>query len=204
MAGDADCERLWSMLMIHVALSHLTERLNEFLVRGLGLTEELVVLSQLSDQNGGSAPATAGKLVLFLANVEKENIARNSPSIRTESSGSIQRFPPAHMNLYVMLTANFDGGSYVEALKMLSAAILFFQKNPVFDHQSSPGLDQRIEKLVLDIENLPWEALSNIWSIQGGKYLPSVLYKVRMVTFDSQDIRALEPDARSLDTNVRT
>jgi hypothetical protein len=189
--------------MIHVALAHITERLNEFLARGLGLTEDLAVLSQLSDRDGSPTPGAGNKLVLFLVNLEKEHAARSSQAVKGGAGDSVRRFPSLHLKLYVMLTANFDGGSYPEALKMLSAAILFFQRNPVFDHHSSPSLDQRIEKLILDIENLPWQEMANLWGTQGGKYLPSVLYKVRMVAFDSEDIRALEPAARELATNIR-
>lgn len=190
--------------MIYVALSHLTERLNEYLARGLGLTEDLVVLSQISDQDGSSSHEVMNKLALFLVNIEKEYVMGNSPIAKAGANGSIQKAPPAHMNLYIMLAANFASSNYAEALKMLSAAILFFQKNPVFDHHTSPGLDERIEKMILDIENLDRQDLSNIWSTQGGKYLPSVLYKVRMVTFDSQDIRIVEPDARQMDLGVRS
>jgi hypothetical protein len=181
----------------------LSERLNEFLARGSGLSEDLVVLSQLSEQDGGASPGTLNKLVLFLVNIEKEHAAGTSPSPKTSSSGSIRRTPPAHLNLYVMLAANFGGSNYPEALKMISAAVLFFQKNQVFDHNSSPGLDSRVEKLVLDIENLGRQDLANLWATQGGKYVPSVLYKVRMVSLDSRDIDALEPTARQLDTGVR-
>ncbi len=76
---------------------------------------------------------------------------------------------------------------------MLSAAILFFQKNPVFDHQLRPDLDTRIERLTLEIENLDRQDLSNLWGSLNAKYVPSVFYKVRMVSFASQDIRSLEP-----------
>lgn len=86
---------------------------------------------------------------------------------------------------------------------MISAAILYFQKNPVFDHQSHPGLDARIQRLTLEIENLDRQALNNLWGALNGKYVPSVLYKVRMVSFDSQDVRSFEPTVQSPSTNLR-
>ena len=41
---------------------------------------------------------------------------------------------------------------------------------------------------MLDMENLNIQDASNLWGMLSGKYLPSVLYKVRMVSFDGADI----------------
>jgi len=37
--------------------------------------------------------------------------------------------------------------------------------------------------------NLDIQALSNLWSALGCKYMPSVVYKVRMLSIDSQEIK---------------
>ena len=93
-----------------------------------------------------------------------------------------------------MVAACFNGGNYPEALKLISHAVSYFQRQPYFDHQNSPDLDKRISKLALDIENLNVQDLSSLWGVLSGKYLPSVLYKVRMVSFDSGDVmNKLEP-----------
>jgi hypothetical protein len=87
-----------------------------------------------------------------------------------------------------MMAANFGAGNYAEALKSISQAISFFQQQTSFDLKNSPGLDPRIEKLILDIENLKIPDLNNLWGLLGGRYLPSVFYKVRMITVDSEAI----------------
>jgi hypothetical protein len=63
----------------------------------------------------------------------------------------------------------------------------------VIDRVNSPDLDDRIEKLILDIENTPPQAMSNIWGVLGGRYLPSVLYRVRMVAVGGEEIRERVP-----------
>lgn len=188
--------------MIHAALSHLTSRLNEFLARGLGISEDIVVLSQLADSDGSSPPGIANKLVLLLAGIEREHAAGMGSATNAGGAWTASRPLPLHLNLHVMLAANFSGANYPEALKMISAAILFFQKNPVFDRQSSPTLDARIDKLILDIEHMGRQDLANLWGVLGGRYLPSVLYRVRMVTFDSQDIAALTPNILGTDRKM--
>jgi hypothetical protein len=87
----------------------------------------------------------------------------------------------------LLLSANFQQSNYEEGLGLLSAAISFFQYTAVLNHQNTPELDSSVEKLVFEIVNLNIQELSQIWGIHGGKYLPSVLYKVRTVTI-SEDI----------------
>jgi hypothetical protein len=174
--------------MIHGAVSHIASQLNLFLKRSFDLNEDVVVMSSILGQDGTLAPNINNKLVVFLVNVEKET----TPAKHAGASGfdrSVSSYPPVFLNLYVMISAHFATSNYAESLKFLSNAISFFQRQPVFDHQLTPDLDKRIEKLVLDIENLNVQDLSSLWGILSGKYIPSILYKVRMVTFDSGDIK---------------
>ncbi|MCB1830920.1 MAG: DUF4255 domain-containing protein, partial [Gammaproteobacteria bacterium] len=94
------------------------------------------------------------------------------------------------LNLSLMFAANFSGGNYPEALKGISATLRFFQMTPVLDHQNTPELDRRIDRLALEIENLDIQQLSNLWGILSTRYLPSVLYKVRMITIDADAVKS--------------
>lgn len=172
--------------MIHAAVSHIANQLNQFLKRTFDLGEDVVVLSNLLEQDGTVAPNINNKLVVFLVNVEKDPVAPRQANIGSFDLSS--SYPPLFLNLYVMVAGNFGSSNYPEALKYLSNAASFFQRQPVFDHQITPELDRRISKLALDIENLNFQDLSSLWGALSGKYLPSILYKVRMVTFDSGDI----------------
>lgn len=183
--------------MINAAVSHLVVQLNQFLKQTYALTEDIVLMSGLVDAEGHAAPNTNNKLVVFLTHLEKDTVPyRQQAPGEAGASRAVISNPPLYLNLYVMIAANFTGANYSEALKLISGAIAYFQRHPVFDHQLSPSLDARIEKLMLDIENLKIHELSNIWTLLGGKYLPSVLYKVRMVAFDAEDIVARVPTVR--------
>ncbi len=175
--------------VINAAISHLANQLNQFLKRSFGLTEDIVTVSNIVEPDGSIAPNVNNKLVMLLTNIERDTVPFRKPS--SNASGNARSpisVPPLYLNLYVMVAANFSGKNYPEALKLISNTISFFQRQPVFDRNSTPDLDQRIEKLILDMENLKIQDLSNVWGLLGGKYLPSVLYKVRMVTFDAADI----------------
>lgn len=183
--------------MIDVAISHVAAQLNQSLRSRFGVAEDLVAISSLLEQDGSVVPEVTNKVVAFLVNVERETLPYRVGG-HSGPGRSVVTNAPVYLNLLVMFAANFGGRNYAEALKFLSATIGFFQARPAFDPQSSPGLDPRIDKLTLEIENLNTADLSNLWGILGGKYLPSILYRMRMVTIDEgrvtgQDTPILRP-----------
>lgn len=191
------------MDLIEAAVGHVASRLNEHLRRSFGLPEDVVEVSGVLEQDGTVAPNIDNKLVLFLVNIERDGA---SP-LHGNGAGLVPGsravgYPPVHLNLYVMVAAHFPGANYREALKFISGAIAFFQGNPVFSPTSSPDLDPGIDRLVMEIENLSLQELSHLWGVLAGKYLPSVLYKMRMVTVDSGSLRGITPSLRDPRTEV--
>ena len=177
--------------MIDAAINHIGSQLNQFLRRTFDLNEDIVEISNILEQDGNVASNVINKIALFLVNVEKDSVPyRQQNSIAAGSDRTVTSYPPLYLNLYVMFVGHFSGGNYPEALKFISNTISFFPRRPVFDHKNSPDLDKRIEKLILDIDNLSVQDLSHLWGMLGGNYLPSILYKVRIVSFDSGDVRA--------------
>lgn len=175
--------------MIDAALGHIAGQLNQHFRRSFQVPEDLVVLSNLHEQSGAQAPAVNNKLVLFLCGIERDTAAHRMPErgdVRQPTT--LQRNPPIFLNLMVICAANFSGGNYTEALKFLSSAIAYFQSMPMFDHHNSRDMDTRLERLVLNIENLNNNEMNSLWSIHGGHYLPSVLYRVRMVALDGNAV----------------
>ncbi|QEY17589.1 DUF4255 domain-containing protein [Cellvibrio sp. KY-GH-1] len=190
--------------MIQAAINHLAVQLNAYLKRTNNLTEDIVVVSSLVESDGNVAANTNNKLVLFLTNIEKDPVPQANAVRATGFDGrALVGSRSLYLNLYVMLAANFSGSNYPEALKFISKAIAFFQMQPVFDKQSTPDLDSRIDKLVLDIENLNIQDLSNLWGLLGGKYLPSVYYRVRMVSINPDNVIAQLPYATRPQSDVR-
>lgn len=179
--------------MINLAMQLLAEQLDQHLKRIYDLTEDTVAVTNLLEMDGSIVPNINNKLVMFLANIEKDSVSVRRAGAQESGERIAQHNAALNFNLYVMMTANFAGNNYPEALKFLSSTISYFQRHPVFNHQTAPEMDKRIEKLVLDVENLSIQDLSNLWSSLGGKYMPSILYRVRMVTFDSDVIISRQP-----------
>lgn len=182
--------------MIHIAISHIASQLNQYLKRTFDLNEDIVITSNIVEQDGTVVSHINNKLVLCLINIEKDSIPFRQHNGNSGADRSATNPSPLYFNLYLMIIGHFSSNNYSEALKFISNTISFFQRCPVFDHQNTPDLDKRLDKLVLEIENLNIQDLSNVWGILSGKYLPSVLYKVRMVAFDSGDIKSQTPTVR--------
>lgn len=175
--------------MINAALNHLAGQLNQQFKNNFQLVEDIVVVSNLVELDGSTAAGANNKLVLTLVNIEKDSLPyRAGTQGQVMDERQMLRSPPLFLNLYLMMSANFGAGNYAEALKTISQAISFFQQQAVFDRHNSPGMDRRIEKLILELENLKIPDLNNLWSLMGGRYLPSVLYKLRMITVDSSAV----------------
>lgn len=179
--------------MILSCVSHLANKLNQHLKIKFELAEDIVIVSNLVGHDGMLSSNINNRVVLFLTNIEKETAVKVSVPSLINSNG-LSNVKPIFLNLYLMVVANFTDSNYNESLKFMSSVISYFQLQPVFNHQNSPDLDESIEKIILDIENVKSHDQSNLWSMIGAKYMPSILYKIRMVSID--------PKATVLRTNI--
>lgn len=174
--------------LFSLALSHIATYLNQYLKRQFDLDEDIVVVSNLIDVDGSVPVNINNKIVIFIFNIEKDYTFNNQPFTKPSHSGQTAVMPPLYINLKIVLAANFSASNYNEALKLLSASSNYFHGHPVFDHQNSPDLNTQIQKLILEFENLSLDALSSLWGMIGGKYLPSVVYKLRTIIMNSENI----------------
>jgi hypothetical protein len=190
--------------MIDAAINHIASNVNQRLKRAFGLNEDVVVVSNILEQDGTVATHVNNKIVVSLVNIEKDSVVLGQQNINASpAQRALVTSPPVHFNLYLMFASYFSGSNYQEGLKFISSTISYFQGQNIFDRQNSPGLDRNIDKLVMDIHNLDMTDLSNLWGILSGKYLPSVLYKVRMVTFDASAVRDQTPVVSKPDPTMR-
>lgn len=159
--------------MINNVISLIKDRLNENLNNRFSQTTDIVVPGMLNDIEDDSNSIYQDKLILTISNIEHERLAfsQNPRSYNT----------PINLYLYMLISANFQQSNYVQGLGMLSAVISYFQYFANWSHSNTPGLDAGIEKLSFELINLDIQELTQLWGVHGGKYLPSVLYKVRTV-----------------------
>ena len=197
--------------MIHTALTFLTNELNEYLKVRLGDPDinRIFLTSVATESNGIAIPDKS--LGLSLINIEEDRVYKDQNSRRTNESGKIQYLnPELRLNLYILISSNFQGTNandptddYVEGLKQLSYAISFFQAKNVFTSDNAPvlaSIDPDIKRLTVELYSYSFEQLYNFWTVVGTKYLPSVLYKVKMLTYQSDAIGAILPGIKGTET----
>ncbi|RZL40175.1 MAG: DUF4255 domain-containing protein [Rubrivivax sp.] len=183
--------------MIDAALLHIAAHLNAVLRRAHQSAEDLVAVTGLHEADGSPAAGASHRLSAFLVNLERDGVPGQPASFMGGGERLARSAPPLHLNLLLMFAANYGGTTYPEALKLIGSTIACFQATPVLDAQNSPGLDPRLDRLVLAMESLSLQEMANLWGVLGGRYLPSVLYRVRLLTIDARQADAQQPAVRS-------
>ena len=141
--------------MIDAAINHIANNVNQQLMRTFGLNEDVVVVSNILEQDGTVATHVNNKIVVSLVNIEKENVPLNQPRVAAASgTRTVITNPPIHFNLYLMFASYFSGSNYQEGLKFISNTISYLQGQSMFDQHNSPGLDRNINKLVLNVNSI--------------------------------------------------
>ena len=179
--------------MLHNLLPIVAEELNDFLKSRFNSSEDRVILSNIVNQDGSTNSDNHNKVVCSLIKIEEETTLKSSYGTTPSAGGYVAGAGSIHMNLTVIFSSIFVGKNYPEALKYLSGIIYFFQSKPVFTVNNTPGLSPNIEKIVFDITNISHHDMNAIFSMMGAKYVPSIVYRVRMLTFSSDDIEDVIP-----------
>lgn len=176
--------------MINETLKFISDEVNFYLSLKLGInTDPRLVLGNVSKAMDNDVPGVnslANRAILSLVNVEEDRVAKQQENFIKTDSGLTYKNPPTFINLYILFAVNRT--EYTDSLKWLAYIIQFFQYQNVFTPISHPALDEKIEKLIVDLYTLNFEQINHLWSTMGGKYIPSVLYKVRQITINEDAI----------------
>lgn len=148
-----------------------------------GVNADLGNISEtINDINNNGLNAN---VIISLINIEENRISKDPNNYIRKGTGILMKNPAVHLYLTLLFTSVRRAGGYGLSLQDIQNVIGFFQKKFVFDHSNTPALDINIEKLVLDMVSLNLQQLHEIWSVLGGKYYPSVAYRMRMITIDT-------------------
>ncbi|GAB4411193.1 MAG: hypothetical protein OHK0039_16160 [Bacteroidia bacterium] len=164
--------------MIHQVLPVVVEELNDFFQSRFGTSEDKVVLANIVNQDGTVAIEGEDRVVVSLINVERDG--------SNQLAGASGANPPVHINLYLLFAAYFN--NYVEALKFISGTIGFFQGKNNFNHHNTPLIPAAASQIRMEIVNIDFRELSNLWASLGAKYIPSVIYRMRTLNMDEDHI----------------
>jgi hypothetical protein len=173
--------------MINEALEFITGELNNHFKNAFKVPDDKAIVSNLVDASGHAPLAIHDKLVICLANIEQETSIANLGFTHNTGQSYQVRNQPLNINLYVLFAANFN--NYNESLKFISSTIAFFQSNYVFLRSNYSSMGEGIDKLVFELLKTDYENAHYLWNAIGAKYLPSMIYKMRMLTINENNIR---------------
>jgi len=180
--------------MLYKVLSTFATQLSNHLRLVYRLTDEIVVLGRMGDNEKLSS---TNKIVISLVNVERETASGIRFNYKSTSSSQYKKtMPEWQLSLYVLVVAAFSDKQYEEGLQILSGALLYIQNN------NTMSLSDSDVTLTMDPVNLSFNELSNLWSISGGSYYPSILCKVRALNISSDEIKAIVSRIDQNDMNI--
>lgn len=195
--------------MISKALSLIISQLNQFIPPLAGANEVVlgnIALNEAPDQND-----IRNKVVLSLVNMEEESTLKNTPFQHKNPGGVRYLYPTVYLNLYVLFTANYPQ-DYDTALIRLSSVVRFFQSRKSFDINSTQPLPGRLDfenpedvdlYITLDLYSMTFEQVNHLWGSLGGKQMPFVMYKLRLVKLQDHKVFKERPLIEEIHTNAK-
>lgn len=188
--------------MLDVALTFLKDELNSYLLARTGSDTVKADLSKVVDESGKYAFGN-DSLCCSIINIEEERVLKSHlPDYTTVNGQHVVLEPELRLNLHVLFAANFT--HYDQALKYISYVLTFFQAHQLFSADQYPALSPDIGKLTVELMSLNYEQLNQVWAFIGGKQLPSVVYRVRMVTLQDAAQTAVQPPLTTISTTIQS
>src|SRR5262245_907221 len=181
--------------MLDAAVTFLAGDINSYLRRRTASDLVKAVPGSIADDTGkwAVAPGTIG---VALVNVEEDRILRSQlPEPVVVNNRQVMLQPDLKLNLHLVFAVRHN--TYEHALRYLSYVLMFFQAHPTFTPDEYPGLDSSIARLNVELQSYGPDQMNQLWAYLGTKYLPSALYRVRMVVLrDSEPLGIAEPITR--------
>lgn len=157
---------------------------------------------------GGDNSDLSNKVVLSLVNIAEESSLKNNANFLQKDQQHFQLAPIVHVNLYLLFTANFE--NYNIAVNHLFRVMEFFQGRKVFQFKNAPVTTASPDdinslgdtEVTVELHTLSFEQLNDLWGSLGGKQMPFVLYRARLVPVQMQQISGREGLITEIDVST--
>jgi len=178
--------------MIRDAVQLIVNQLNAKL-KGASTTDA-VFLGNIAQLESETKDALK-QVVVTLVNVEEEAALKNGSHHRIKDGKVIYENRPVNLYLYLLFSANLK--EYDDSITRLGEIIKFFQGQNIFTARNSPHqekLNSTTEELAgfkisLDLFSLTFEQINHLWGSLGGKQVPFVLYRARVLSLTAKEIK---------------
>jgi hypothetical protein len=195
--------------MLRTALEFIQDELNSYIKTRDPVNfgdKNIAILSNVVKQDGNfefddTANSDDHRIIISLVNIVENRVADCQNYIHRRDDGIIQKVNPAvNLEFHILFSAFSD--DYGSSLRNLTYVITFFQSNAVFALEKYPHLNanadankpwQKIEKVIFNLENISFEQQNNLWAAIGAKYMPSLVYKMKLLRFQELEAKTEAP-----------
>ena len=190
--------------MLPEALSLLLSGLNQHLHAADGSpsgSPNVAILGNISQLDQPNAPTLDNLLIVSLCNLEEEAAMKNGPTAFRQGSQVEYRHRPVHLNLLLIFAANYN--NYDTALRRIDQVVSYFQGHKKFDLAgfpgAVPGLNPEDElSITMELLSLSLEEINHLWGVLGGRQLPFVAYRGRLIKIEQDRPLAAGGDVREI------
>lgn len=171
--------------MIHDAMNLLNEKLNSYIRLKSGISEDKVRF--LDGANFDPIQFPLDYITPVIVNIQEERTLRQNDygSPKVVNGLKVEGSPEIRIQLLVLFVSRFK--QYDQGLKFLSMIISFFQANRLIDRNSAPELSEEIDRLHIEMLTMPVSEQNDIWNALRVCYLPSVAFRIGVLTYKDGD-----------------
>ncbi len=158
---------------------------------------EITNIATLND--GDDFLLNKSTIVMSIVNIEEDKTLRNQSVYIKETNDQTQisryKQPTQHLIVSILFASyNRDLSKYLDGIDKLKDVISYFQQNNSFyykndnteliEYETYLGKTEveqgEYQKITIDSVSLSTEQLNQLWSCLGSRYMPSMLYKLRL------------------------
>ncbi len=120
--------------------------------------------------------------ITLVRSEEETSVKQPNAQLRTNAEGNKHYYvnPDVCLNLYILISSHAEYGL---ALQQINDTIYYL--NSIYHYQEDSNISDEIKKLSIELQSPTAEQWNSMWQTLGGKVVPSVLYKVRMITISA-------------------
>ena len=165
--------------MLSQALTFLTKTLNQKLRESFTITEDIVIMNNLINQDGTQTMGNQNKVILSIVDVDLDKKFRNEVSFKKQDAEKVLYNNALNYTVTIILSSNI--ADYLESLKYLDASMAYFRETTVFNNNTFTEFPTNIKQITIEINSLNLRDKESIWAIIGTKYQPSIIYKMQLI-----------------------
>ncbi len=199
--------------MIDTAISMLQKELENYL-SPIDPSATVVVdnVGFLETTNGDKL---SNSIIITVVNVEEESALKNQQAFKSYPAlgSAVYENPAVYLNLYVLFTCNYWGDKYIYALQRISYVVKFLQGKNTFSYGTASYQDAGSSefsddpelvslRFTMEIYTLTFEQLNHLWGSLGGRQIPFVMYKLRLIALTDRKVLRNVPLIREIDTDI--